>query len=150
MPRNTTLPRSAAHRWIRANNRRSATVALLVLPLVCLGLGACGSSSGGSSSSSSSSAKPASTSAMAETTPATTASAPASTTPTSTGTTSTSTEPTIRTARQFQLVYECLRNSGINLPPLKSLKSIGEVKVNTNTPQYKAALASCRKKVLGG
>ncbi len=134
---------------ITTPKHRRATIALLVVPLACLGLGACGSSSGGSSSSSAST--PASTPTTAEapatttaTTPATT---PASTTPTST--TSTTEEPTIRTAKEFSEVYECLRHKGIPIPPLKSVKSIGKLKVNTNTPQYKAALATCRQKVLG-
>lgn len=126
-------------------NRRPATIALLVVPLACLGLGACGSSSGGSSSSAST---PASTPTTAAATPTTmTSTAPTTTTPTST--TSTSKEPTITTAHQFSLVYECLRHNGINLPTLKSLKSGGEVKVNTNSPQYKSTLAKCRHEVLG-
>ncbi len=134
---------------------RRATIALLVVPLACLGLGACGSSSGGSSSSAST---PASTHTTAEA-PATTATTtpPASTTPTATtpasttptSTTSTTEEPTIRTAKEFSEVYECLRHNGIPIPPLKSVKSIGKLKVDTNTPQYKAALATCRTKVLG-
>jgi hypothetical protein len=131
---------------IATTKHRRATIALLVVPLACLGLGACGSSSGGSSSSAST---PASTHTTAEapasTTP--TATTPASTTPTST--TSTTEEPTIRTAKEFSEVYECLRHNGIPIPPLKSVKSIGKLKVDTHTPQYQAALATCRTKVLG-
>jgi hypothetical protein len=142
MPR-TTLPK-----------HRRATIALLVVPLACLGLGACGSSGGSSSSAST----PASTHTTAEapattaaTTPpaSTTPTTPTATTPASTTPTTTSTEPSITTARQFSEVYECLRHNGIALPPLKSVKSIGSLKVNTKTPQYQAALATCRHKVLG-
>jgi hypothetical protein len=127
-------------------NRTLATIALLVVPLACLGLGACG---GSSSKPSSSAAATTATHSTAETTPATTT---ASTTPTSTTPTTTappSNEPTIKTAHQFALVYECLRHSGIALPPLKSVKSIGELKVNTSTPQYRSTLAKCRHEVLG-
>jgi hypothetical protein len=137
---------------IRAKNRGPAAVALLAA-LVCLGVGACGSSSSGSSSSSSTAAH-----TTAEATPTTPASTtPASTTPTSTTPASTAptktepskTEPNITTRRQFDLVYECMRHNGIGLPSLKDLKSLSKLKVNTNTPQYKTVLTKCRHEVLG-
>lgn len=119
------------------NTRVPVTIALLVVPLACLGLGACGSSSKKPSASASTAAMPATT--------ASTSTAPASTTPSTT----TSKEPTITTSRQFTAVYECMRHNGIGLPPLKSMKSIGEIKINTNTPQYQSTLTKCRHQVLG-
>jgi hypothetical protein len=138
------------------NNRVPVKLALLVVPLACLGLGACGSSSNKTSSNASTPASthtaettPSSSSTATSTTPGATtptATTPASTTP---NTTSTSTEPTITSRQQFAGIYECLRHNGIGLPPLNRVKSLGTLKVNTNTPQYKSVLAKCRKEILG-
>jgi hypothetical protein len=135
---------------IDTKNRGRTAIALLVVPLACLGLGACGSSSSGSSSSASTPATTHTTAAVTPPTPPTPTTAPttpASTTPTTTAPQSTS--PSITSRRQFTLIYECMRHKGTGLPPLKGLKSLGEIKVNTNTPQYKAALEECRHAVLG-
>jgi hypothetical protein len=133
---------------ISAKNPRPTAIALLVASLACLGMGACGSSSSGSSATASSTAH-----TTAEATPTTSASTtPASTAPASTTTTRTAptkTEPAITSTRQFDLIYECMIRNGIKLPPLKILKSAGEIKINTNTPRYKATLAKCRHEVLG-
>jgi hypothetical protein len=124
-------------------SRRATTIAPVVAALACLGLAACGSSSGGSSSSASTptAAKP-----TAEATPTTTT--PETTTPTSTTPTSTTHEPTITTRKQFVAVFECLRHNGIKLPPINELG--GKNKVNTNTPQFKAARTKCLHTVFGG
>ncbi len=126
-------------------NRVPTAIALLVASLACLGLGACGSSSSGSSSSASTPTAAHTTAVATATTP--TSTAPASTTPAST--TPTKKEPSITTRRQFALVYECVRRSGVGLPPLKTIKSLNQIKVNTSSPQYTAALAKCRREVLG-
>ncbi len=131
-------------------NRVPTAIALLVASLACLGLGACGSSSSGSSSSASTPTAAHTTAEATATTPTSTApasTAPASTTPAST--TPTKTEPSITNHRQFMLVYECVRRNGIDLPPFKTLKSLNQIKVNTSSPQYTAALAKCRHEVLG-
>jgi hypothetical protein len=127
----------------KRRNRRPTTIAPVVAALACLGLAACGSSSSESSSS-------ASTPTAAKTTAEATTTTPASTTPTSstpTTPTSTTSEPTITTRAQFVAVFECLRHNGIKLPPLKELG--GKNKINTNTPQFKAARTKCLHAVLG-
>ncbi len=123
-------------------NRRAMTIALVLPALACLGLAACGSSSGGSSSGTT----PTAAKTTAEATPTTTT--PETTTPTSTTPTSTTHEPTITTHKQFVAVFECLRHNGIKLPPINELG--GKNKVNTNTPQFKAAWTKCLHTVLGG
>jgi hypothetical protein len=131
-----------------AKNRGQTVTALLVIPLACLGLGACGSSSGGSSSS-------ASTPASTPTTTGATPSTSTGTTPASTATTSTSTKQArpITTGRQFALVYECLRRNGVKLPPLDAVRkqklNLSELKINTQSPQFQAKSAKCSHEVLG-
>ncbi len=121
-------------------NRRATTIALVLAALACLGLAACGSSSGGSSSGTT----PTAAKTTAEATPTTT---PKTTTPTSTTPTSTTHEPTITTRKQFVAVFECLRHNGIKLPPINDLG--GKNKINTNTPQFKAARTKCLHTVFG-
>jgi hypothetical protein len=128
-----------------ASNRRVMTIAPIVAVLASLGLAACGSSSGGSSSTATTTAAK-TTAEATPTTPTTTT--PESTTPTSTTPTSTTHEPTITTRKQFVAVFECLRHNGIKLPPLNELG--GKNKVNTNTPQFKAARTKCLHIVFGG
>jgi hypothetical protein len=127
---------------LSTKNRVPVTIALLVVPLACLGLGACGSSSSGSSSSASTPTAAHTTAEAPPTTPASTT--PASTTPTST--TPTSTEPSIRSSHQVLLIYNCMRRNGIKLPPLAELS---KAKVDTTSPHYVSTLAKCRHAVLG-
>jgi hypothetical protein len=109
-------------------------IALLVIPLVCLSLGACGSSSSGTSSSSSTP-----TSAQATSTSTT---AP-NTTPTTT--TPTRTTPTSTTVNdQLKPLYDCLVRGGIKLPPFDQL---GKAKINTTTPHYQAVLKKCEQEL---
>ena len=137
MPRNST------------SNHRATTIALVLAALACLGLAACGSSSGGSSSSASTPTAAKTTAEATPTTPTTpTTTTPESTTPTTTTPTSTTHEPTITTRKQFVAVFACLRHNGIKLPPLNELG--GKNKINTNTPQFKAARTKCLNEVLGG
>jgi hypothetical protein len=128
-----------------SKNRRPAAIAFMVASLTCLGLGACGSSSSGSSSSTSTPTAAHTTAEAPPTTPASTT--PASTAPASTA--PTKTEPTITSSKQFADILECMRRNGIKLPPLKDLSKINPNTINTNTPQYKSALAKCRHEVLG-
>jgi len=134
---------------IEPKNREPTAIALLVVPLACLGLGACGSSSGGSSSNASTPTTAAHT--TMEATPSTQMStAPASTIPrstTPTRTAPTSVEPTITTGRQYDSLIECLRHNGIKLPPINELS---RANVNTNTPHFKAAYSKCKRAVLRG
>ncbi len=79
---------------ISSNRRKSAVAAVLVIPLACLGLAACGSSSKSSSTS-------------------TSASASATTSP-GTGTTGTATKGA--GASRFKALRECLQKNGVALP----------------------------------
>ncbi len=137
---------------IRTQNRGSTAIALLVASLVCLGVGACGSSSSGSSSSASTPTAAHTTAAVTPTTPASTTPAsttPTSSTPASTTTTSkspTSEGPTIKTHSQYLGVLECMRHNGIKLPPFNQLRTY---KI-TNTQQFDTVWTKCRFAVIDG
>jgi hypothetical protein len=141
---------------------------LPVLALVCAGLTACGGSSGSASHSSASTTRPSST----------TATAPTAKTP-STGTTTTAHVPSSNASARLRALRRsgapahrtivspaqsaafrtalvsfatCLRQNGVKIPapnasgkgPVLSTKGL-----NTNTPQYRAALMKCRTVLLG-
>jgi hypothetical protein len=127
------------------------TASALLAALVCLGVGACGSSSSGSSSSSASTPAAAKTTAEATPTPTTTTTSttPASTTPASTTpakTSPTSEGPTIKTHSQYLAALECMRHNGIKLPPFDQLRTY---KI-TNTQQFDAVWKKCRYIVIDG
>lgn len=119
---------------------RRTIVSLSIVPLVCLGLTACGGSSGTSSSSAANAA--ATGAKTAPSASASSATTPGNTTPSSTATSSRAADRASEIALIRRLVG-CMRSKGIDLPEPDASGHVDTKGFNQNGARWRAAVNGC-------
>lgn len=131
--------------------RRLARVTYpIVVTAACLALAACGGSSSTSSSATSTTSNAPATSAQVTSAAAAATSTGSATTATATAITKT---PTAKSAHAALSRYAaCMRRHGVNLPPPNTTGNgplFNLAGINTGSPAFQAAAATCRKLLVG-